>query len=117
MLPLRQLACPLTQRPEKSNATAQAFTQAFPGISINLTVDLSKYHDSHTDRAFVDTGKDMYDVAFLQTVHDFPRWKKQGRLLPYKAKPWNNIYNEVKDSEGYFYAGFFSGFNLPYYRE
>ena len=77
----------------------------FPKVKVNFTVDLSKYHDSRTDLSYLITKKEIYDVAFLQTVHDFPRWKMQGRLLPYKVAPWNSIFPKARDPDGYFFGG------------
>ena len=60
-----------------------AFRSRFPLVPINITVELPKYADSIIDRSYVE-GKPFVDVAFLQTVHDFPRWDKEQRLLHYK---------------------------------
>lgn len=76
-----------------------AWAKAFPKIHLNLTVDLSKYHDSNIDRSR-QLGSEYVDVAALQTLHDFPRWKSQGRLLPYKPAVWESIWPSVKDAEG-----------------
>lgn len=76
-----------------------AWAKAFPKIPLNLTVDLSKYHDSNIDRS-LQLGSEYIDVAALQTLHDFPRWKSQGRLLPYKPSVWEKIWPSVKDAQG-----------------
>jgi ABC-type Fe3+ transport system substrate-binding protein len=68
---------------------------------LNLTVDFSKYHDSRIDRAFF-AGEEETDVAVLQTVHDFPRWKGQNRLLLYKPPTFDDIYSGEKDLDGAF---------------
>jgi ABC-type Fe3+ transport system substrate-binding protein len=75
-------------------------------VKLNLTVDVSKYHDSRIDRQFQKTGNDGVDIAVLQTLHDFTRWKREGRLLPYKPANWDNIYASLKDSNGAFFGIF-----------
>ncbi|KAI0751257.1 ABC-type Fe3+ transport system [Daedaleopsis nitida] len=77
----------------------QAFEARFPGMTLNVTVDLSKYHDGNID--FQIANGDVYtDTAILQTLHDFPRWKQQGLLLPYKPADWDQIYDAFKDPDG-----------------
>jgi ABC-type Fe3+ transport system substrate-binding protein len=65
-------------------------------------VDVSKYHDSRVNRQFQRDGTDGADIAVLQTLHDFSRWKREGRLLPYKPLKWEDIYSSIKDPEGAF---------------
>ncbi|KAF2104729.1 periplasmic binding protein-like II [Rhizodiscina lignyota] len=79
-----------------------AWAQRFPRIPLNLTVDLSKYHDSRIDRAFYEKNENT-DVALLQTLHDFPYWKEQNRLMYYKPATFNDIYNGEKDLDGAYY--------------
>jgi ABC-type Fe3+ transport system substrate-binding protein len=86
------------------------FQNRFPDIKLNLTGDLSKYLDSKIDIAYqLSQDKDNgADVAVLQTLHDFPRWKAQSRLMPYKVASWNDIYPEFVDPDGA-YTGIFVG--------
>ncbi|KAI5301193.1 hypothetical protein KEM55_001384 [Ascosphaera atra] len=83
----------------KGDALVNAFQQKFPDVKVNWTVDLSKYQDSRIDREYYD-GDSKTDVALLSTLQDFPRWKRQGRLMSYKPPTWNYIYNSEKDSDG-----------------
>ncbi|KAH8800350.1 hypothetical protein F5884DRAFT_810075 [Xylogone sp. PMI_703] len=99
----------------QSASTVAAFTARFPKIKLNLTVDVSKYHDSRVDRQYEISGEDGADVAFLQTLHDFDRWKRTGRLLPYKPPTWNSIYPIIKDPHGAYLAGFFFPFGNMIY--
>ncbi|GME39065.1 ABC-type fe3+ transport system protein [Neofusicoccum parvum] len=57
----------------------QAFKEKFPGMTLNITVDLSKYHDINFDRQLAaDT---LYvDSIILQTLYNYPRWKSQGYI-------------------------------------
>jgi len=87
------------------NSVRQAWKQRFPDIPLNLTVDLSKFHNGRIDRAFYEGGH-LADVAFLQTLQDFPRWKAQNRLLYYKPAEFDDIFNGEKDLDGAWYGLF-----------
>jgi len=93
-----------------SNLIIDAFHNCFPDIKLNLTGDLSKYWDSKIDAAYqLSQNKDNdVDVAVLQSLHDFPRWKSEGRLMPYKVASWNDIYPDYVDPDGT-YTGLFVG--------
>jgi len=88
---------------------SQAFTKRFPGIELDLTVDLSKYLDSRINRQFQVTngGEELADVAVLQTLQNFARWKSEGRLMHYKVADWNDIYPEFVDRDGAY-----TGYNI-----
>ncbi|KAF2443435.1 ABC transporter [Karstenula rhodostoma CBS 690.94] len=90
---------------EKTQQTGlkKAFEARFPGITLNVTVDLSKYHDSNLDDQIAN--KNVYvDSIILQTLHDYPRWKKEGALLNYKPSEFANVAPEFKDPEGAYYG-------------
>ena len=78
----------------------EGFQKRFPSIDLNLTIDFSKYHDSLIDRAFYAGNDDLYDIAALQTLQDFPRWKAQNRLLFYKPQNFSDLVNVEKDFDG-----------------
>ena len=59
------------------------FETRFPGMTLNVTVDLSKYHDVNLDRQLA-TNNVYVDSVLLQTLHDYPRWKAEGALLKYQ---------------------------------
>ncbi|KAG0157750.1 ABC-type Fe3+ transport system [Penicillium digitatum] len=86
--------------------TIAAWQARFPEIKLNLTVDVSKYHDSRVNRQFQRNGTDGADIAVLQTLHDFGRWKREGRLLPYKPLKWEDIYSAIKDPHGAFVGAY-----------
>lgn len=67
----------------QQNRVKTAFEARFPGMTLNITVDLSKYHDINIDRQLA-TGDVYVDSVILQTLHDYPRWKQEGALLAYK---------------------------------
>ncbi|THY86676.1 periplasmic binding protein-like II [Aureobasidium pullulans] len=90
-----------TIAPEASQGdpTIAAWKARFPDVALNLTVDVSKYHDSRVNRQFQRNGDDGADIAVLQTLQDYGRWKHEGRLYPYKPAGWDNIYSAIKDPE------------------
>lgn len=67
-----------------------------------MRLDLSKYLDARADMAYALSkgADDGIDVAVLQSLHDFPRWKSEDRLLPYKVAQWNDIYPQFVDRDG-----------------
>lgn len=63
---------------------------------------MCQYHDSRVNRQFQRDGTDGADIAVLQTLHDYGRWKREGRLLPYKPSKWEDVYSSIKDPAGAF---------------
>ncbi|KAL5610592.1 hypothetical protein FOBRF1_006709 [Fusarium oxysporum] len=90
---------------EKSqqDAVKKAFETAFPGIKLNLTVDVSKYHDGNIDEQLANNNV-YVDTVALQTTHDFPRWKEEGALLHYAPSGFDKIYSGFKDIDAAFYG-------------
>ncbi|KAF8854803.1 periplasmic binding protein-like II [Acephala macrosclerotiorum] len=83
-----------------------AFEARFPGMTLNIIVDLSKYHNVNLDRQLA-TNSVYVDSIILQTLNDFPRWKEEDALLPYKPLGYENqslisVYDKFKDSDGVF---------------
>ena len=68
-------------------------------MTLNLTVDLSKYHDGRIDRAYYENTH-IADVAALQTLQDFPRWKSENRLSYYKPSNFDDLLENEKDFDG-----------------
>lgn len=85
----------------QGDGVRSAWEARFPDIKLNLTVDLSKYHDNRIDRAFYEQ-KHVVDVAVLQTLQDFPRWKQENRLLFYKSNTFMDLLGGEKDLDGAF---------------
>lgn len=92
-----------------------AFRKQFPDVAINITADLSKYADSRIDRSYIE-GKPFIDVALLQTVHDFPRWDKQQRLLHYKPPNFSDINLAIKHIDGAYLPVNYSACASHYHR-
>lgn len=96
--------------PDQQDGNRAGFEERFPGIRVEIVVDLSKYHDARIDYQ-LSTNSLVVDVAQLQTLHDFPRWKKEGVLLNYKPIGWDRIYSQLKDSDGAYTGVFMDGFS------
>ena len=89
------------------------FERQFPGMKLNLIVDLSKYHDARIEEELL--RKDLQvDLAHLQTLHDFDNWAARGLLLPYKPIGWDQIPVAYKDPAGRFTGLFMLTFANSY---
>lgn len=80
-----------------------AFEARFPGMTLNVTVDLSKYHDGRLDEQLAN-GHVHVDSVMLQTLHDFPRWKREGALLNYAPINFSSIYPDFRDVDAAYHA-------------
>ncbi|EFY96292.1 ABC-type Fe3+ transport system domain protein [Metarhizium robertsii] len=74
-----------------------AFEKRFPKMNLTVTVDLSKYHDGRIDQQVAAKAPSQVDSVYLQTVHDFPRWAKEGVLLDYAPLGYDQILPGFKD--------------------
>jgi hypothetical protein len=61
-------------------ATKRAFEQRFPGLTVDIVVDLSIYHGPRIDFQLANNSL-VPDVVNIQTIQDFPRWKKEGWIF------------------------------------
>lgn len=89
--------------PDGNVAVEKAFKERFPGLDVRIITDLSKYHDMRIDQQLA-LGRLECDVAHLQTIHDFDRWKAMDVLEPYKPLGWEAVFPEFKDPDGAFTA-------------
>src|SRR3974377_2500939 len=62
---------------------AHEFEQRFPGIKVTAKAGSSNVLDQEID-AQMKAGNLKVDMAVLQTIQDYERWKKAGALLPFK---------------------------------
>jgi hypothetical protein len=76
----------------QQDALKSAFEERFPGMTLNITVDVSKYHDGNIDRQLA-TGGVYVDSVILQTMHDYPRWANEGALLHYQQLGFDDIHS------------------------
>ncbi|KAI8633685.1 ABC transporter [Xylariaceae sp. FL1651] len=81
----------------------QAFEARFPNMTLNLTVDVSKYHDGNIDRQLA-TGGVYVDSLILQTLQDYPRLDQEGALLHYLPLNFYNIHPSFRDLQGAWYG-------------
>ncbi|EUC45262.1 hypothetical protein COCMIDRAFT_96022 [Bipolaris oryzae ATCC 44560] len=89
----------------QQNALKAAFEKRFPKMTLNVTVDLSKYHDGNIDLQLANDNV-YVDSVILQTLHDYPRWKKAGALMNYAPLNFDKVYPQFKDADAA-YTGLF----------
>ncbi|KAF6831093.1 extracellular solute-binding protein family 1 [Colletotrichum musicola] len=87
----------------QQDALKAAFEKRFPGMTLNLTVDVSKFIDGNIDRQ-LSQGNVYIDSVILQTLQDFPRWDEQGALLRYKPLLFDKIHPGFRDVFSAWYA-------------
>lgn len=75
-----------------------------------MVVHFSKNHNARIDNQVAED-KVVADVVHLQTIDDFPRSKREGVLEQYRPVGWDRVYDQVKDSDGYYTGVFFFAFS------
>ncbi|WP_416968982.1 ABC transporter substrate-binding protein [Streptomyces sp. 4F14] len=98
---------------DQQDDTKKAFEQRFPGVTVDMVVDYSKYHDARIDHQIA-TKSLVPDVVQLQTLQDFDRWKRQGVLLPYKPAGFDQVHAGFKDPDGAWVATDVFAFGAAY---
>jgi ABC-type Fe3+ transport system substrate-binding protein len=89
------------------------FERQFPGMKVDVVVDLSKYQDARIEEELL--RKDLkVDIAHLQTLHDFDDWAARGLLLPYKPIGWDQVPAVYKDPQARFTGLFMLTFANSY---
>jgi ABC-type Fe3+ transport system substrate-binding protein len=78
---------------------AKAFMQRFPGITVSVTGGFSNVLNERIEQQMADK-KLAVDMAFFQTVQDFVKWKKQGKLLLFKPDGFDQIMPNWRDADG-----------------
>ncbi|NIG55801.1 ABC transporter substrate-binding protein [Chitinophaga sp. Cy-1792] len=99
--------------PNQQDQLYHQFKNRFPGIDIEIIVDLSKYHDLKVYEQLND-GYLEADVVMLQTMNDFENWKKMEVLEAFKPAGFQHIREGYSDPDGYFMGAFIFAF-LPQY--
>ena len=99
--------------PNQQDALIAKFSERFPGIPVELTVDLSKYHDLAVYQQLLD-GYLTPDVVMLQTMNDFEDWQAMGVLEPFKPESFPHLKQGYSDPDGAFLGVFMFTF-LPQY--
>lgn len=82
---------------DQQDSLKSAFEERFPGMTLNITVDLSKYLDGEIDQQLYNNNV-FVDSIILQTLQDFPRWQQEGALLNYAPVGFDKVYSAFKDS-------------------
>jgi ABC-type Fe3+ transport system substrate-binding protein len=77
------------------------FEQRFPGVTVTFTGGLSTALNKKIEAQFANQ-KVETDLAILQTIQDFAKWKKTGAMLPFKPPGWDAIDEAYKDEDGGF---------------
>jgi ABC-type Fe3+ transport system substrate-binding protein len=85
------------------DAVANDFSARYPGVTMSVTGGFSNVLDAKID-AQLKNGKLETDLAVFQTLQDFVRWKREGRLLNYKPQGFDKIDRSFTDANGA-YAG------------
>ncbi|OAR01609.1 hypothetical protein LLEC1_00459 [Akanthomyces lecanii] len=89
---------------DQQQALKQAFEARFKGMTLNITVDLSKYHDVRVDQQLAGNGSVYVDSVILQTLHDYPRWAQDGALLSYAPAGFDAVDPAFKDENANWYG-------------
>jgi ABC-type Fe3+ transport system substrate-binding protein len=84
-------------------AAAKEFHARYPGVTLSVTGGFSNVLDAKIDAQLKD-GKLETDLAVLQTLQDFVRWKQESRLLNYKPRGFKKIDRSFKDRDGAYVA-------------
>src|SRR6478736_2716362 len=61
------------------------FEQRFPGVTVAFSGGLSTDLNQRIERQLASAAMET-DLAILQTIQDFGKWKKAGALLPFKPE-------------------------------
>jgi len=81
------------------DAAAKDFSARYPGLTVSVTGGFSNVLDAKIDEQ-VKNGKLEVDLAVFQTLQDFVRWKREGRLLNYKPPGFDKIDRSFVDASG-----------------
>jgi ABC-type Fe3+ transport system substrate-binding protein len=82
---------------------AKRFMERFPGINVKVTGGFSNVLNAQIEQQMAEH-KLAVDMAFFQTVQDFVKWKREGKLLAYKPDGFDQIYPNFKDPDGAYMA-------------
>jgi ABC-type Fe3+ transport system substrate-binding protein len=84
--------------PNGSAGTERAFNARFPGMKLRILTDRSKFHHVRIDNQLA-LGRLACDAVHILSINAYERWKRDGRLLPYKPAGWDQIYPDLKDTD------------------
>jgi len=95
---------------------ARAFEQKYPGIRVIIHSGFSNVHDEKINQQLKAGNLDA-DLAILQTVQDYIRWKKEGVLASFKPGAWGAIDDSFKDPDGHYVGVFVTSVSYAYNRD
>ncbi|HEY5216564.1 MAG TPA: extracellular solute-binding protein [Pseudolabrys sp.] len=95
---------------------ARAFEQKYPGIKVTIHAGFSNVHDEKINQQLKTKTLDA-DLAILQTVADYIRWKNEGVLAVYKPEGWDAIDKTFKDPDGHYVGVFVTSVSYAYNRD
>jgi len=95
---------------------ARAFEQKYPGIKVAIHAGFSNVLDAKINEQIKNKALDA-DLAILQTVQDFIRWKKEGVLARFKPEGWRTIDKTFKDRDGYYVGVFVTSVSYAYNKD
>jgi len=84
-------------------AVAKNFSARYPGVHVKIAGGFSTELVKKID-AQAKARKPEADLALLQTLQEFVRWKHGGRLLEFKPQGWDKIDASFKDANAAFVA-------------
>ena len=84
-------------------AVAARFKERFPGIDVAIEGGFSNVFDVKID-AMIKAKSMQVDLAVLQTVQDYVRWKKEGALDAFKPEGFDKIDAHWKDKDGAYFG-------------
>ncbi|KAK8124307.1 uncharacterized protein PG998_000066 [Apiospora kogelbergensis] len=94
----------------QQDSLKSSFETRFPGMTLNVTVDLSKYHDVNIDAQLA--ANNVYvDSVILQTVNDYPRWAAEDVLLRYAPAGFDKVHGSFKDVSAAWYGAYIFNWN------
>jgi ABC-type Fe3+ transport system substrate-binding protein len=96
--------------------SAQELMQEFPGIKVSVTGGSSNEHVKEIDKQIA-AGELQIDLAILQTVQDFERWKQTGALAVFKPDGFDKIDDRWKDPDGAYVGLYVNGIVYAYNTE
>jgi ABC-type Fe3+ transport system substrate-binding protein len=76
------------------------FAKSFPGIDCKLVAGFSNQLAPRIDEQIASNRVEA-DVAVLQTIQDFARWKRGGALLANRGPNFDQVLGKFKDPDGY----------------
>ena len=95
---------------------AHAFEKKYPGIKITIHGGFSNVHNAKINQQLKTKTLDA-DLAILQTVEDYVRWKKEGVLAQFKPAAWDAVDKSFRDADGYYIGVFVTSVSYAYNKD